>query len=586
METELWARSEDLTDAERSGGCRPRIGDRFRLALSLVGKQQRATFLLLIGARVLVGLCDLLLAGGTYILFLRLQGAAVVHHGWWTPKTTLSAAVVTTGLVLLRVVFDLISTRAVVGQIQEFYNDLLLRLTDGYNHMKWVRFVQRNRSELLNHAMTTAREAANVYHLGIEIAAGVVVMLGMAAVFVYQSPAAACVLGISGGLLYLAHRFLIRSELQRAASEREEAVRMLQRGLADVFSSGKEVRSYRVQSFFQQRIASQARIAASSYRRVVLPPQIARVLTDQGAILLFLCAVIAVQLRHGDVRRLLSLLVFYFVLSRRLLPLISQVSFMAGQMEGSFKNVQIIARELKESYEQRAPRTSTRTIDGDLVAELEQVCFGFDDGELLLRNVNIRLRQGETAWLRGISGSGKSSLVHIIAGMLEPTSGVVRVDQTKIAYVPQEVVLLDESIRSNLLFGRKCASDADLWRALEIACLRDFVVALPFGLDTQIGDNGVLISGGQRQRMGLARAMVGDTNLLLLDEATSGLDEETESMVLRNLRASGVAVLLVSHRTPKHSFAQRILRLEHGSLTEESIEKDRVWEGEAVNVQG
>ena len=99
-------------------------------------------------------------------------------------------------------------------------------------------------------------------------------------------------------------------------------------------------------------------IATVSHRRVALLPQVARILTDQGVVLLFLCVVIAVQLRHGDVRQLLSLLMFYFVLSRRLLPLISQISFMAGQMESSYKNVQIVADELHECFLYRTAASS------------------------------------------------------------------------------------------------------------------------------------------------------------------------------------------------------------------------------------
>ncbi len=101
-------------------------------------------------------------------------------------------------------------------------------------------------------------------------------------------------------------------------------------------------------------------------------------------------------------------------------------------------------------------------------------------------------------------------------------------------------------------------------RALAVANLEEFIASQPLGLDTQVGDNGILFSGGQRQRLGLARAIVGGAGLLLLDEATSALDEETESLVLANLRASGVAILLVTHRAPRKSFAQRAFRLEHG----------------------
>lgn len=584
MGTKSCARSKDQSDAIRPVAWRPRLGERLRSALALVGKRRRLVFLLLIAERVLVGFCDLLLAGAMYLLFLLLQDATPLHHGWWTPKTTLSAAFATAALVLLRVLSDLLSTRSVVGQIQELYTDILLRLTHGYNNMQWARFAQRNRSELLNHAMYTAREASNFYHLGIEIAAGGIVIAGMTFALVCQSPPAACGLGVTAGILYAVHRFLIRRRLQRFASQREEALRILQRSLADMFSSGREMRSYRIEAFFSQRIASQARSAAVSQRRAAFLPQVARILTDQGVVLLFLCVVIAVEFRHGDVRQLLSLLMFYFVLSRRLLPLISQISFMAGQMESSYKNVQIVADELNECSLYRTGNPACQRTNGNVVADLKQVTFSFHEGAPLLRDVNLSLRQGERVVLQGSSGSGKSSLMNIIAGVFQPTAGSIHTDRGKVAYVPQDVALLDDSIRNNLLFGLTSKSDAELFHALEVANLRGFVAAQPMGLDTGVGDNGILFSGGQRQRLGLARAILRGASLLLLDEATSALDEENESQVLGNLSASGIAVLLVTHRVPRRDFAQRVLRLEQGLLNEESMQEVSLMEPEAAAV--
>ena len=169
----------------------------------------------------------------------------------------------------------------------------------------------------------------------------------------------------------------------------------------------------------------------------------------------------------------------------------------------------------------------------------------------------------------GASGIGKSSLLNLIAGVSEPASGTIRVDRSAIAYVPQEVPLLDDSIRNNLLFGLPVKDDSELMNALEMATLEDFVTAQPLGLDARVGDNGAVISGGQRQRLGLARAILRGGNLLLLDEATSALDEENERKVLQALSASGMTILLVTHRVEAHSFAHRVFRLHAGCLLEE-----------------
>ena len=391
----------------------------------------------------------------------------------------------------------------------------------------------------------------------------------MATAIVYQSPLAA--LGFGGALaaFYGVHRFLIRAKLQKAASSREKSQRALQRDLADMLSSGKEIRTYRNQAFFRDRIRLRAERLAISNLHVLFLPRVTRIVADQGAVLLFLCILVAVQLRQGDARQLLSLLAFYFVLSRRMLPLISEISFIAGQMESSYENVRIVDSELRECRAYHTPELPVRLPEADLTVDLQQVSFSFQKGAPILRNVDLSLRKGETVMLHGASGIGKSSLLNLIAGVCQPLTGVVRVDRSSIVYVPQEVPLLDDSIRNNLLFGLPERSDEELMRALAMAKLDEFVAGQPLELETSVGDNGALFSGGERQRLGLARAILRGGQLLLLDEATSALDEENERQVLENLSASGMTVLLVTHRVHNRVFADRVFRLQEGCLIEE-----------------
>jgi ABC-type multidrug transport system fused ATPase/permease subunit len=554
-----------VTDARRSFS----FSEIYRLAFRMIQRRQRLLFAWLVVERVAVGVCDLLVAAAMYLLFLLLQGGSPSHHFSWAPKTTLAAALVTVGMVVLRSAMDLLATRRMVGYIQNLYKDFLLRLAHGYSEMRWACFVECNRSELLNHTVNTTREAATFYHHSIEMTAAVAVVMIMTIALVYQGLAAACGLGAAVFLFYAVHRFLIRERLQRAGSEREQSLRMLQRTLADIFASGKEIRTYQNQDFFHGRIGEQAGLLAISNRQVVLLPLVARILSDQGAVLLLLGVVIAVQLRHGDVRQMLSLLVFYFVLSRRLLPMISQISFMAGQVESTWENVRIVDSELTKCRLQRTPARAIQLPSAGFVLELDGVCFSFDEDEPVLRNIHLRLRAGESIVLRGASGSGKSSLLNLMAGVSQPDAGVVHVDRTSVAYVPQEIILLDDSIRNNLLFGLTEKSDADLMDALTTARLSEFVAALPLGLETRVGDNGVLFSGGQRQRLALARAILRGVKLLLLDEATSALDDGNEGQVLANLGTAGIAVVLATHRVHKHFCAQRVFRLQKGQLIEE-----------------
>lgn len=554
--------TESEPSSEREG--------RFRPALRLLGWRRQLAFTLLTSARIAVGFCDLGVAAAMYLLFLLLQGRVPTHHVWWTPKTTLVAASLTIALVILRAATDMFSARSVCRQIQNLYSDLLLRLTQGYSEMRWGRFVECNRSELCNHTLYTAREAADFYQRCIELAAAAVIIAAMIAVILYQSSIAGCafILVLLG--FYGVHRFVIRTQVQAAASDREQSLRGLQKSLTDMLSSGKEIRTYGNQPFFHDRIRRQAERLSASNIRALFRPQVARGIADHGAVLLLLGIIVVVQLRQGDPRQLLSLLAFYFVLSRRLLPLISLISFTAGQMESSYENVKIVDEELNECRRYRMTAPPADPPDSGLVLDLSRVSFSFNDGAAVLRSINLFVRSGETVVLHGVSGAGKSSLLNVIAGVLEPIAGTVRIDRTSLTYVPQETLLLDDSIRNNLLFGLSNKSDAELMDALAIANLDRFVATQPRGLETEAGDNGILFSGGQRQRLGLARAILRGGRLLLLDEATSALDEENERQILENLSARGSAVLLVTHRLQARRFADRVFRIQDGVLIEES----------------
>jgi ABC-type bacteriocin/lantibiotic exporter with double-glycine peptidase domain len=544
-------------------------GEYLWLAYHQASNGERLRLIWLTGLRIIVGLCDLLLAAAMYALFVLLQGHTSAHHFWWVPRTTLAAALAALAIVVLRSALEIISIRSVVEYIQGFYTNLLLRLTRGYTEMRWDRFVECNRSEVLNHTVNTAREASYFYHLSIELVAAITVVAAMTCALVYQSPMAASGLVLAASAFYGIHRLFIREGLREAAARKEDSSRHLQRTLADMFSSGKEIRTYSNQGFFYERVKTQARSVASETLRLMVLPQVAKILSDQGVVFVFLAMVVAVELRHGDVRQMLSILVFYFVLSRRLLPLISQITYMAGQMEGSFQSVLVVNEQLSECENNIFPALPKQLPNTGFVLELENINFRFDQRAALLRNLHLRQRAREIVVIRGLSGSGKSSLLNLIAGVSQLATGVIRVDRDKIAYVPQEIVLLDDSIRNNLLFGMSNRSDADLMKALAAAKLDEFVAAQPRGLDTRVGDNGILFSGGQRQRLGIARAILRGVTLLLLDEATSALDEQSETLVLENLRQHEFAVILVTHRIHAHRFGDREFHLEAGQLIEQ-----------------
>jgi ABC-type multidrug transport system fused ATPase/permease subunit len=543
---------------------------KWRRAANLLTIDQRVLLLVATIGRMFVGFCDLALAASMYLLFLIIQQRAAQHHLWWIPDSALNASILTAILVVIRALSDMATSRFTFRQIQSIYGAFLLQLTEGYSRMQWSKFIERNRSELSNRAINTARDAADFYHRCVEMASGVVVVVVLTAALVYQSPAAAMAFACTLAAYFLMHRFFASKKIAQAAMKREQSLAGLQRNVTDILSAGKEIRTYDAYAHLGARIEHQCEQLALHIRRATFLTEVMRIIADQGVVLVFLSAIVAAELWHGDQHRLLSLLAFYFVLSRRLIPLVGQLSLIAGQMQSSYENVRIVATELEECGQFTAPREPAIPPTAGFALELHSVSFGYHSQKLILRDVNLRLRSGEMAVLCGPSGIGKSSLIDLIAGVAQPATGVIQVDRCTIAYVPQNVPLLDDSIRTNLLFGLSQRSENELMEALKLAGLDAFVAHLSSGLESRVGDNGARFSGGERQRLGLARAILRSTKLLLLDEATSALEEDIERAILENLIASGRTILLATHRRAAHALANRIFRIERGTLVEDT----------------
>ncbi|MCF6231846.1 MAG: ABC transporter ATP-binding protein/permease [Rhodobacteraceae bacterium] len=228
-----------------------------------------------------------------------------------------------------------------------------------------------------------------------------------------------------------------------------------------------------------------------------------------------------------------------------------------------------------------APGTPDLKINGGRI-ELVDLRFGYDPEREILKGVSLEVPAGQTVAIVGATGSGKSTIGRLLFRFYDVTSGALKIDgqdvrnvslsslHAAIGVVPQDTVLFNDTIRYNIGYGLEGATQDQIEQAARDAQIHDFVVTLPEGYDTQVGERGLKLSGGEKQRVGIARTLLKNPAILLLDEATSALDSDTEAEIKDALMRAGQGrtVITIAHRLSTIAEADQIIVLEQGEIVE------------------
>jgi ATP-binding cassette subfamily B protein len=286
-----------------------------------------------------------------------------------------------------------------------------------------------------------------------------------------------------------------------------------------------------------------------------------------------------------------NFVMFYMYMGMLVWPMIA-LGWVINLMQRGHASTERIGELLDERPSITAPPNPVPANNLLGYIEFDKVVVRFDRSEAL-KGVNLRIPAASTVAIVGHTGSGKSTLVHLIPRLLDVTSGAVRVDgadvrdydpkdlRRHIGFVPQETFLFSASLRDNITFGVESATEEEVQRAIELAGLSSDIASFPAGLDTMVGERGITLSGGQKQRTAIARAILRNPRILILDDALSSVDTMTEERILNGLASvmHGRTTILISHRVSTVRGADRIFVIEEGRVAEEGSHSELVQRG-------
>jgi ATP-binding cassette subfamily C protein len=486
--------------------------------------------------------------------------------------------------------FIIFTTWALFHYVWGRNHSLSRRLLRSYLYRPYEYFLTRNSADLGKNILEEVKEVTNSMLLrALKGGAKSIVALAIIGFLFFVDPLVAFMVTLILGVSYAGMYYAVRSRLDRTGVERVESNSKRYQFVSEAFGGIKEVKLQgKEDAFLAQYDAPSKRYAhvQANYRVLQEAPRYILEAVAFGGIILIAVYLIAVQ---DDIRQVIPMLGLYAFAGYRLMPALQQAFKGIASARFNTAALQALHHDLRRrdsvpSYVSK--NGDNNETSGLLTLEdrllMDNVSFRYPGGkEPAIKNLSLEIKAHSTVGFVGETGSGKTTAVDIILGLLSPQQGKIVVDgtmlrgedirrwQQNIGYVPQQIYLADDTVARNIAFGvRKDEIDMDaVLDAAQRAHIFDFVERdLPEQWDTVVGERGVKLSGGQRQRIGIARALYHRPSVLVLDEATSALDQSTEASVMQAIYGleNNHTIIMIAHRLSTVQRADNIVMLERG----------------------
>lgn len=477
--------------------------------------------------------------------------------------------------------------------------ELSVRVLNAYMKQGYLFFVENNTAELLQGVNGDISAVYNIiksiYALFTKILT--VVCIGIY-IFVQSSDMAVVLCGLAVLCLVLLQVFY-RKPMGANGRMNRQLTQTAYKISIEAIQGNKEIIAMHKQDFFskyyERVVTRRNRTTVKMELGTISPAYVIEMICITG-----LMTAVAVKMGQvGDINGLITRLSTIAVGAFRILPAlggitsgINTITMFTTQLNGTYHTLQTVKQLEEREKEKKKQETPCELVRFEKELNVCGVTFGYPNVEAnVLNRVDLQVKKGESIALIGPSGAGKTTLADILLGILKPQEGKVTLDGRDIetlgedwsrivGYVPQAMYLIEDTVKNNVAFGEaeQEIDEAKVWEALQIAQLDTYIKGLKDGIDTRVGEMGVNFSGGQRQRMAIARALYRNPDILILDEATAALDNETEAEVMKAIEAlQGYKTLvIVAHRLTTVKKCDIIYEVKEGTVVRKNKE-DIVW---------
>lgn len=458
------------------------------------------------------------------------------------------------------------------------------RLVEGYLQQSYSWFLSRHSAEL---AKTILSEINQIIGSGIkpflDLIAKSMIAIAITVLLFIANPKIALIVSISLGGVYLIIFYIVREHINKIGKDRLKNNELRFMAISETFGAIKEIKVGKLEQIYLNRFSGPARTfaqtTASSQIIGQLPRYILEAITFGGVVLLMLY----LMTQTNRFNSVLPIFTLYIFAGYRLMPALQQIyvsmtklTFVGPSLDKLYKDIENL--KLLNFNQEKGTLSFNKSIT------LKNIYYNYpNSSRTALKDINFTIPVKSRVGFIGTTGSGKTTTVDIILGLLEAQKGSLKVDeevitkknvgswQRLIGYVPQNIYLSDDSIAANIAFGEKPENinQETIIKVCKIANLHNFVIdELPQKYQTLIGERGVRLSGGQLQRIGIARALYRNPQVLILDEATSALDNQTEKEVMDAVNSlnKNITIIIIAHRLNTVKNCDIVFRLEKGKL--------------------